>query len=193
MAGCELEIKPKGCHSWLNERLIYYYPEKSSSGELKGYHENGAPFFKCPLVDGNMYGICLLWDELGNLKERALYFRGERVLLNEELYLASEQVTVQDIVVIENATVRQRFLEEFGYGRFLREMNGSLINEEGDQELVKIEWHKNEEPIYLVKVKCPTTGAFYALRVPPTMKTVKGAVAWTFGMKDKEYLPEQEA
>ena len=44
-----------------------------------------------------------------------------------------------------------------------------------------------------MKVKCPSTEAFYTLRVPPTMKTVEDAVAWTFGMSGIEYSPEQEA
>ena len=68
-----------------------------------------------------------------------------------------------------------------------------IIDKDGDYELVKIRWHKKEMPIVLVKVKCPSTGAFYVLRVPLSIKTVKEAVAWTFGMATKDYKPEEES
>ena len=44
----------------------------------------------------------------------------------------------------------------------------------------------------MVKVKDSTTGEIYLLRVPPTMKTCKEAVAWTFGMTAEEYVLEKE-
>ena len=62
-----------------------------------------------------------------------------------------------------------------------------------DYDLVKIDWNKEEEPLCLVKVRCPSTGAFYTLRVPPKTKTVKEAVAWTFGISEEKYILEQEA
>ncbi len=79
-----------------------------------------------------------------------------------------------------------------GYGRFLSQVTHQILDKAGDYELVKIDWHKREEPIYLVKVKCPSTGAFYTLRVPPTVKTVKEGVAWTFHLDQEEYNPEIE-
>ena len=79
-----------------------------------------------------------------------------------------------------------------GYSRFLAQMKHDVIEKDGDQELVKIDWIKSEEPICLVKVRCPSTGAFYALRVPPGIKSVKQAVAWTFGVKEEAYVPDVE-
>ncbi len=33
----------------------------------------------------------------------------------------------------------------------------------------------------------------YFLRVPPHIETAKEAVAWTFGLREREYAPEQES
>jgi hypothetical protein len=33
----------------------------------------------------------------------------------------------------------------------------------------------------------------YALRVPPTITRAREAVAWTFGMKEREYQPLKES
>ena len=94
--------------------------------------------------------------------------------------------------MMKNAEIRRICLEELGYARFLSQVDHQVIEKDGEYELVRIDWHKNEEPICLVKVKCPSTGAFYTLRVPLDMKTVKQAVAWTFGLKPSQYCPEKE-
>jgi hypothetical protein len=48
---------------------------------------------------------------------------------------------------------------------------------------------REEEPIMLVKVKDPSTGLIHLLRVPPTMRTCREAITWTFGMTGEEYNP----
>lgn len=54
-----------------------------------------------------------------------------------------------------------------------------------------------EEPILFLKVINGTVeldGSYknYYLCVPPTMKSCKEAVAWTFRMSAEEYVPSQE-
>jgi hypothetical protein len=51
---------------------------------------------------------------------------------------------------------------------------------------------KNEEPIFLVKVKDPSLQVYYMLRVPPNVRTCKEAIAWTFGLSSEEYNPIME-
>lgn len=46
-------------------------------------------------------------------------------------------------------------------------------------ELLRIPFG-GEEPIMLVKVRDPSTGRFHILRVPPSMRTCRQAIAWTF-------------
>ena len=106
--------------------------------------------------------------------------------------LTSGKLTAKDIINTRNAAVRRICLEELGYERFLFQVGGTVIDKDGDQDLVQVDWHKSEEPIYLVKVKCPSIGVFYTLRVSPNVKTVKEAIAWTFRMKPKDYSPQIE-
>lgn len=44
-------------------------------------------------------------------------------------------------------------------------------------------------PYCAVIVTCPSTGARYALRVPPWCMSARHAVAWTFGLEPSEYNP----
>jgi len=129
----------------------------------------------------------------GRIESRTLYFRGISLFKQTDIDKGSDTVTAQDIINIKNATARRECLKEFGYERFLVELKHDVIDKKEDYELVRVSWHKEEEPICLVKVKCPSTGAFYTLRVPPTTKTIKEGVAWTFGVGEKEYLLEQES
>ena len=179
--------------SFLNGKFICSRPDEVSDGENIGYHDNGVLYFKYPTRDGFLHGICNMWNEKGALVDRRLYFRGDIVATDARfLRIKSESLTARDIITIQNATIRQFFLEEFGYERFLQQMPHIIIERDGEQELICINWHAGEEPIYLVKVKCPSVGVFYTLRVPPEMNTVKEAIAWTFGLNKIEYKPEIE-
>ena len=40
-----------------------------------------------------------------------------------------------------------------------------------------------------VLVKCPSTGRNYVLRVPPSIRTAREAVAWTFNIAADKYQP----
>jgi len=44
-----------------------------------------------------------------------------------------------------------------------------------------------------VKVKDASSPRQYLLRVPNRTKTVRGAIAWTFGLRADQYVPVQEA
>lgn len=48
------------------------------------------------------------------------------------------------------------------------------------------------EPIFAVQVHCPSTGRMYLLRVPPTVRTAREAVAWTFDVPAEAYRPFAE-
>jgi hypothetical protein len=55
-----------------------------------------------------------------------------------------------------------------------------------------------DEPLVMVEVVNATpepdgTSATYLLRVPPTTRTAKQAVAWTFGMTADDYHPAAQA
>lgn len=95
----------------------------------------------------------------------------------------------KEIILCRNAEIRAFLLERFGYDKFLAELKGDVIHKDGLHSLIKIDWHKEEEPIKLVRVRDSSSGKFYALRVPLHMRTCKQAVAWTFGLEKDQYQP----
>ena len=157
------------------------------------YYPNGKIESQVTYDFGVMHGVYRSWDTAGKLTDKYIYVRGVRVSGELHSHILNGTLTAKKILGITNAAVRHICLEELGYGRFLSQVPHEIIDRSGESELVKIDWHKREEPMYLVKVKCPSTGAFYTLRVPPAATTVKAAVAWTFGVSAEEYDPEAEA
>ncbi|MEG4023441.1 hypothetical protein QT996_11640 [Microcoleus sp. S13C4] len=44
------------------------------------------------------------------------------------------------------------------------------------------------EPIYLLKMTCPSTGHLHALRVPPKVRSAKEAISWVnWGIDPEEF------
>jgi hypothetical protein len=154
----------------------------SSDKELVVYNKYAA---------NRLHGVCVTRDH-SNQEVRRVYVQGRMVTDQVEHAILTGTLTAQFILKLRNAAVRRLCLEELGYARFLSHVEHEVISKDGEQELVRINWLEQEEPICLVKVRCPSTGAYYALRVPPTMTTVKGAVAWTFGLSEQDYRPVAE-
>jgi len=97
--------------------------------------------------------------------------------------LENLEITIEDILKCSNQELKQRALKKFGYERFIQETNPEIIDKDGENELLKI------EDLVFVLVKDASTDRKYLLRVPPQMKTVKEAIAWTFGKTPEEYNP----
>jgi len=114
-----------------------------------------------------------------------------KVLEDLSLLIKLEKGTLKAIEIIRcrNILIRQRLLERFGYEKFIRELKCKVINKNNDNELIMVPLSKGEEPIMLVKVKDPSTGFTHLLRVPPSVRTCREAIAWTFGMTSEEYNP----
>lgn len=119
---------------------------------------------------------------------------GIKVLKDYEPFfkLLEGKTTAQIITQINNATLRREALNYYGLEKFFKEMNAHVVHQDGKQQLLTLKWHKNEEPIAMVKVIDNTTKDVYLLRVPPDMQTVKQAVAWTFSIKPSDYHPIKE-
>lgn len=98
----------------------------------------------------------------------------------------------ENITSIANATIRREALDYYGIKKFFKETNSKIIHQDGKNVLLSLRWHKNESPMTMVKVIDSTTKDIYLLRVPPEMKTVKDAIAWTFDMNSNEYYPIKE-
>lgn len=95
-----------------------------------------------------------------------------------------------------NIELRRALIDKFGVANYLQEACAG-IRDQSEMGTLYIKQMPGDEPIALVRVKNSTPepdGSFkeYFLRVPPTMKTVREAVAWTFHMRPEDYGPSLE-
>lgn len=168
------------------------YSEGRQNGLSLRWYPSGKLLGRTNYADDLRHGIREEYAEDGCLIAKQIYVRGVRLPARQYKKYLVGQLSAKDILAIRNSAVRRIFVEEFGYARILAEMPHEVIDRDGEQELVRIKGKVNEEPICLVKVKCPSTGAFYTLRVPPGRRTVKSAIAWTFDVPVDEYTLEKE-
>lgn len=157
------------------------------------WHANGMMKEKSRYVDGREHGIGREYNEKGEIIGTQLYINGIRHNGKIEKLIHSGLINTQHLRKLRSPALRRILLEEIGFERLLRELNYEVIEERDEHALLKIHWHKEEPPVYLVKVKCPSTGIFYTLRVPPHVKTIHQAIAWTFGLSEAEYQPQEES
>lgn len=125
------------------------------------------------------------------------YFRGFH-FRTKEIFQAfvSKSLTVEQIYNEQNIEIRRLFIERIGLEKFLKDSNAfeASKDEYGILYVLPLAF---EEAIVVVKVKNSTPeqdGNYknYFLRVPPHIRTAKEAVAWSFGMNEKEYSPNIE-
>lgn len=139
------------------------------------------------------------------------------VLMPKPIFKKIQNKTLKpkDIFKEKNAQRRSVLLNLYTYEKLLKDTEHKIIHTDRDYQLILVKTEKNgqvlretirnektkivedkeillPEDIMLLKVKCPSTGAYYVLRVPPTMKRCKEALAWTFDMPEKAYILEME-
>ncbi|MFJ5222629.1 DUF6745 domain-containing protein [Streptomyces sp. NPDC088400] len=95
-----------------------------------------------------------------------------------------------------NAELRRVMLEYYGYDRYLSESGAKSVHDDETGVLWKIEM-RGDEDISMVEVVNSTpepdgTHRTYWLRVPPTTRTARQGVAWTFGLEAEEYEPARQ-
>jgi hypothetical protein len=78
-----------------------------------------------------------------------------------------------------NAALRRVLLQGIGYGRICQELEAEEIDSYRDYRLLELAIEDElDEPIYLLKMICPSTGFIYVVRVPPDVEDARSAVAW---------------
>jgi len=102
---------------------------------------------------------------------------------------APERWKLDWILKTNNQEERRALLERMDYDRLLRqEKNAKLVHQDGDMRLYMISqrseddslvFYENLEPVVLLQVTDPSTGAEYVLRVPPEMDNCERARRWT--------------
>ena len=114
------------------------------------------------------------------------FWRGVQV--PQAVVEAPETLDSRAIFLEANVEVRRVMLERFGADRFLRESDAQLVSQDDYGRL----WRAHlpgDEALVMVEVDDPSTERTYFLRVPPTSRTPRGAIAWTFDVPSKDYRP----
>ena len=180
-----------------NLRSKCFYHKNMPNGLRTRYYSNGQIQVEYSYMNGYLHGVAREWREDGTLSCDGMYTQGcFTTEYNGELLLLSRgELNAKEIMFIEDVGVRIILLQKLGYERLSTQMDYAVVDKSGEHELIRIDQFNDgdDDRIYLVKVKCPSSRAFYTLRVPPEAKTVKEAVAWTFGMQEGEYNPYAES
>ena len=107
---------------------------------------------------------------------------------------SSERARLQVLVRTRNLELRRLLLDRIGYERFLDIAGTELVAQDDFGKLWRTELEIDNEPLHVVEVINSTPdpdGSYrrYFLRVPPTSRTARQAVAWTFGFDNaRQYL-----
>ncbi len=104
---------------------------------------------------------------------------------------------VTEIFYEPNVEIRRMMLEMYGLEAFIKDSGARKVQEDKCGALYRQEFGDNHEDIVIVHVINSTPepdGSYnhYFLRVPPTTKTAREGIAWTFGLTADEYDPLKE-
>jgi hypothetical protein len=77
-----------------------------------------------------------------------------------------------------NAELRRALIQKIGYERICQELNAIELDSWREYTLLIINNRVNIEPIYLLKMTCPSTGYVRMLRVPPNIQSAREAIRW---------------
>lgn len=145
------------------------------------------------------------------------------VIVDEAMVMRPESITARRIAETGDLETRRILLERFGIARFLLESDAEIISRDRAGILYRKDMGRAEEKILMVRVlngtpepdgplsrgraialfgaaaqaavDAPEGARFkdYMLRVPPTIRTAREAVAWTFGLEAEDYEPGVES
>lgn len=120
-------------------------------------------------------------------KFKVYSYRG--VLLPESIgEVAPESWEASWLLREKNAEVRRVLIGAIGYPRICQELQAIELDAWQEYTLLKIENDVDIEPIFLLKMTCPSTGHIHALRVPPKVLTAKEAISWVnWGVAPEEF------
>jgi hypothetical protein len=100
------------------------------------------------------------------------------------------------ILSYPNATIRSEMMKRYGIDRIVQELQGETLEKRGEYELLQFPLPGGREPNNIMKVlkmRCPSTRAYYALRVHPECQNIHEAINWTYGFDLSEMRETQKA
>lgn len=89
-----------------------------------------------------------------------------------------EKLNPIDVLKIDNAQLRMALCAKIGPEKIAAA--GKVVHKDGEMRLYSI----NGYDVKVLRVKCPSTGSLYFLRVPHDTKKCEEARQWTFGVGD---------
>lgn len=115
------------------------------------------------------------------------------LLVEKELVEDPHWLNAERIYAEKNQEMRSLLLKRYGVENFICDSGARSVSEDAFGELYEAVL-PGEQPIKFVKVVNSTPepdGVYkdYFLRVPPWVNSAHEAVAWTFGLTEKEYGP----
>ncbi|HEY9717493.1 MAG TPA: hypothetical protein V6C69_08490 [Trichormus sp.] len=118
------------------------------------------------------------------------------VIVPREIIEAPGSLTTKRIDEERNVELRRVLIERYGIAEYLRDTGAGIVHK-SDAGTLYLKQLPGDEPIAIVQVKNSTAeadGSYkeYFLRVPPGVRTVQEAIAWTFEMQPDEYRPSTE-
>nr|WP_293108579.1 hypothetical protein [Okeania sp. SIO2F4] len=91
----------------------------------------------------------------------------------------------------ENAELRRVLIQGIGYSRICQELQAIELDSWREYSLLRIDNDIDVEPIYLLKMTCPSTNYIHATRVSPDVSTAREAITWiNWGVDPEEFLVE---
>jgi len=84
-----------------------------------------------------------------------------------------------------NVTVRSELISRYGLDRIVQELQGATVDKNEIYELLTFplpETPNGDPKMQVLKMRCPSTQVWYALRVPPQCRNIGEAINWTYGL-----------
>lgn len=131
-------------------------------------------------------GPALAWPD----GTASYFWHGIRV--SEQTIMAPETLDADTILSEQNAEVRRVMLERHGLERFLRGGSMQRIDRASDGSALWLASLPDDEDLVLLELVNTTpepdgSHKHYILRVPPDMRSVRAATAWTFDLDEASY------
>lgn len=108
-----------------------------------------------------------------------------------------ERLTLEEIDKATNIELRRLMIELYGHSRYMMDSGAELINEDEFGQLFRKEIPNDEAIVMLCVINSTMepdgTYKKYFLRVPPSVRTAREAVAWTFSLQPNDYNPNVQS
>lgn len=112
------------------------------------------------------------------IKGKAYYYEHGVAIPKKLFDTPPDQLNPVDILKIDNAQLRMALCAKIGPEKIAAA--GRVIHKDGEMRLFRIKGYD----VNVLRVKCPSTGSIYFLRVPHDTKKCEEARQWTFGVGD---------